>query len=86
MRDTLRAGLCKLQLGSSPRGNILLATSRHEVYAYDPESNRVNRAFSTTDFVDTLTHESELLLNIAIHRNGSPPSAAALGPVIMWAS
>jgi hypothetical protein len=62
-----------LPLGSSPGGNILLATSRHEVYAYDPESNRVHRAFSTNDFIDTLTRESELLLNIAIHEEWVTP-------------
>jgi hypothetical protein len=37
------------------------------VYAYDPESNRVHREFSTNDLIDTLTCESKLLLNIAIH-------------------
>ena len=76
MRDALHAGFRMLPLGSSPGGEILLATSRHEVYAYHPESNRVHRAFSTNDFIDTLTRESELLLT---------PSAAALGPVMMWA-
>jgi len=85
MRDALHAGFRMLPLGSSPGGEILLATSRHEVYAYDPESNRVHRAFSTNDFIDTLTRESELLLNIAIQEEWVTPSAAALGPVMMWA-
>ncbi|CAD6342685.1 unnamed protein product [Miscanthus lutarioriparius] len=85
MRDALRAGFRMLPLGSSPGGEILLATSRHEVYAYDPESNRVHKAFSTNDFIDTLTRESELLLNIAIQEEWVTPSAAALGPVMMWA-
>lgn len=73
MGDALRAGFRVLPLGSSPGGEILLATSRHEVYAYDPESNRVRRAFSTNEFVDTLTRESELLLNIAVHEEWVTP-------------
>jgi F-box interacting protein len=60
MTDALRAGFRMLPLGSSRVGEILLATSRHEVYAYDPESNRVHRAFSTNDFIDTLTCESRV--------------------------
>jgi hypothetical protein len=43
------------------------------VYAYDPESNRIHRAFSTNDFIDTLTCESKLLLNIAIHEEWVTP-------------
>ncbi|PUZ74649.1 LOW QUALITY PROTEIN: hypothetical protein GQ55_1G082000 [Panicum hallii var. hallii] len=45
---------------------ILLATSRHEVHAYDPESNSMDTVFSVQEFIDA-PREPVLLLNIAMH-------------------
>ncbi|CAL4889235.1 unnamed protein product [Urochloa decumbens] len=65
MREALSRGNRVLPLGSWG-GKILLGTSWHEVYAYEPESNGVDRVFSVQDFMDA-PREPELLLNIAMH-------------------
>jgi hypothetical protein len=39
---------------------------RHEVHAYDPESNSVDTVFSVQEFIDA-PREPVLLLNIAMH-------------------
>ncbi|KAL6639272.1 hypothetical protein ACP70R_023002 [Stipagrostis hirtigluma subsp. patula] len=66
-RDDMGRGIRMLPLGSSPgEKTILLATSRHMVYAYDPESGSVDRVFSMQEFVDT-PGEARLLLNVALH-------------------
>ncbi|CAL4970661.1 unnamed protein product [Urochloa decumbens] len=65
MREALGRGFRVLPLGSWG-GKILLGTSRHEVYAYDPEINSVDRVFSVQEFMDA-PREPELLLNIAMH-------------------
>jgi hypothetical protein len=65
MRDGLGCGLRLLPLFSS-RGKLLLATSRHEVFAYEIGSNSMEEVFSMRDSVD-ITHEAELHLNIGLH-------------------
>uniref|UniRef100_K3YZF5 F-box associated domain-containing protein n=1 Tax=Setaria italica TaxID=4555 RepID=K3YZF5_SETIT len=52
MREALGRGFRVLPLGSSG-GKILLATSRHEVYAYDPERNSVDSVFSMQEHNST---------------------------------
>ncbi|KAL5201123.1 hypothetical protein ABZP36_035477 [Zizania latifolia] len=66
MRDELGLGIRMLPLCSSPEGKILLATSRHKVYAYDAGSNHVDRVFSMHEFVD-VPSEPGLMLNIGLH-------------------
>ncbi|RLN07771.1 hypothetical protein C2845_PM11G01200 [Panicum miliaceum] len=65
MREALGRGFRMLPLGSWG-GKILLATSCHEVYAYDPGSNSVDMVFSVKEFIDA-PREPALLLNIAMH-------------------
>ncbi|KAL6888265.1 hypothetical protein ACP4OV_009291 [Aristida adscensionis] len=65
-----------LPLGSPAGGKILLATSRHRVFAYDPRSNAAERVFDMGNFVDAPEEPAErpnehgLLLNIAVHEEG----------------
>lgn len=66
MRDELGLGLRVLPLCTSPDGKVLLATSRHKVYAYDAGSNRVDTVFSMHHWVDVPV-EPALMLNIALH-------------------
>ncbi|KAL6628938.1 hypothetical protein ACP70R_028703 [Stipagrostis hirtigluma subsp. patula] len=68
VRDDMGRGIRMLPLGSAPgrKTTILLATSRHVVFAYDPESNAAQRVFSMHDFVDA-PREVRPLLNIALH-------------------
>ncbi|KAL6841520.1 hypothetical protein ACP4OV_028663 [Aristida adscensionis] len=61
-----------LLLGSSAGGKILLATSGHRVFAYDPRSNAAERVFYMENFMDApdeprRPNEYRLLLNIAMH-------------------
>ncbi|CAL5023219.1 unnamed protein product [Urochloa decumbens] len=65
MREAFGRCIRVLPLGSWG-GKILLGTSRHEVYAYDPENNGVDRVFSVQEFMDA-PREPDLLLNIAMH-------------------
>jgi hypothetical protein len=66
MREALGRGFRVLPLGSSG-GKILLATSRHEVYAYDPDMNSVDRVFSVQEFMDAPSEPVLSLLNIAMY-------------------
>lgn len=66
MRGDLGRGIRMLPLGNSSGGKILLATSLHEVFAYNPRSNRADRVFSLEDLVDA-PGEGGLLLNMALH-------------------
>uniref|UniRef100_A0A0D3HA36 F-box domain-containing protein n=1 Tax=Oryza barthii TaxID=65489 RepID=A0A0D3HA36_9ORYZ len=60
-------GLRLLPLCTSPAdGRILLATSRHKVYAYDAGSNRVDTVRRMHELVD-VPAEPALMLNIALH-------------------
>ncbi|WVZ77384.1 hypothetical protein U9M48_025256 [Paspalum notatum var. saurae] len=68
VRDGMSRGIRLLPIGSVGGGKqILLATSCHEVFAYDPEGNNVDRVFSVRDFLADAPREPELLLNIAMH-------------------
>lgn len=68
MREELGlGGLRLLPLCTSPAdGRILLATSRHKVYAYDAGSNRVDTVWRMHELVD-VPAEPALMLNIALH-------------------
>ncbi|KAL6888262.1 hypothetical protein ACP4OV_009288 [Aristida adscensionis] len=76
VRDDMGRGIRMLPLGGAA-GKILLASSRHMVYAYDPESGGADRVFSMQEFVDA---PRELhLLNVPCTRKASPSSAAGDG-------
>jgi F-box interacting protein len=66
MRDDMGRGIRMLPLANSAGGKILLGTSCHVVFAYDPESSRAERVFSVEDFVDA-PGEAGLLLRVALH-------------------
>uniref|UniRef100_A0A0D9WJZ1 F-box associated domain-containing protein n=1 Tax=Leersia perrieri TaxID=77586 RepID=A0A0D9WJZ1_9ORYZ len=70
MRRELGLGFRLLPLCTSPvDGKILLATSRHKVYAYDAGTNSVEMVFSMHHFVD-VPPEPMLTLNVGLHGGG----------------
>ncbi|TVU33002.1 hypothetical protein EJB05_24773, partial [Eragrostis curvula] len=66
IRDRMVRPFRMIPLASSFGGKILLATSWHEVFTYDPESNSFDWVFSVQEFMDA-PREPHLLLNIALH-------------------
>jgi hypothetical protein len=68
VRGYLGRGHRILPLASSFDGKILLATTCHEVFAYDPRSNTAERVFWMQEFVDAPACP-ELLLNVALHED-----------------
>ncbi|KAK3152471.1 hypothetical protein QOZ80_2BG0159300 [Eleusine coracana subsp. coracana] len=67
VRDDLGRGIRVLPLASSFGGKILLATSRHEVHAYDPEKKSSDVVFSVNDFMSADLGDAGTLLNIFTH-------------------
>ncbi|XP_020187531.1 putative F-box/kelch-repeat protein At1g12870 [Aegilops tauschii subsp. strangulata] len=62
----------------SVKKKILLATSRHKVYAYDTEQGAAEEVFDMNRFVDVPPHNSEsrLFVNIGLHEEDIGPKLA----------
>ncbi|XP_044378889.1 uncharacterized protein [Triticum aestivum] len=62
----------------SVKKKILLATSRHKVYAYDTEQGAAEEVFDINSFVDVPPHNSEsrLFVNIGLHEEHIGPKLA----------
>ncbi|KAE8771269.1 hypothetical protein D1007_56867 [Hordeum vulgare] len=62
----------------SVKKKILLATSRHKVYAYDTEEGAAEEVFDMNRFIDVPPHRSEsrLLVNISLHEEHIGPKLA----------
>ena len=67
IRNGLLRGKRMLPLACSVGGKILLATSCHEVYAYDPGNSTAHRVFSVEEFAVAFQNEAPVLLNVALH-------------------
>ncbi|GJN19319.1 hypothetical protein PR202_gb06582 [Eleusine coracana subsp. coracana] len=67
MREELGRGIFMLPLASSFGGKILLASSCHDVHAYDPEKNSADVVFSMGYFMKAPPGDAVSLVNIALH-------------------